>query len=175
MSCVDRDKLGDLETEEVKIVEIALDETIGPDYDSTKQYVFLSDTLGQVPQVDREFILKISQADNFPENFKGIDISFRNLVLGLIDIKSERHINVESLRNKFDYKIKTSSNWTRDMWDITIGAVTISRVSFSEDNLKACVYTRYICEGDCGGGQILFLTKMLDRWEVVSTRLLWVS
>jgi hypothetical protein len=175
LSCAHKDQLIGLGAEEVKIVELALDETIGPDYDSTKLYVFINDTLGQVPDGDREFISRISQMDSFSENFASTDTSFKKLVLGLIEIKNKKYLDVESLNSKYEYKIRSTSNWASDMADITLGAVTISRVVFSDDNQKACVYTRYVCEGDCGGGQILFFEKNMGKWKIVSSRLLWVS
>jgi len=54
------------------------------------------------------------------------------------------------------------------------GRVRFSRVGFSPDGRQAVLYVDFLCGGLCGSGQLMFLEKTDDRWQVQWTQtILW--
>ncbi len=50
-----------------------------------------------------------------------------------------------------------------------------SNVSYSKNNLLACVYLSTVCGNSCGGGSIFFLEYKRNRWEIIEELDIWVA
>jgi hypothetical protein len=62
-------------------------------------------------------------------------------------------------------------------WE-ALGASTIvrfSRIGYSCDGNQALLYRSQSCGGLCGSGDLVILEKKGDKWQVVLTRMLWIS
>jgi hypothetical protein len=65
----------------------------------------------------------------------------------------------------------------KDGWE-ALGASTIvrfSRIGYSCDGNQALLYRSQSCGGLCGSGDLVILEKKGDKWQVVLTRMLWIS
>ncbi len=57
----------------------------------------------------------------------------------------------------------------------TSGFAEVSRPVLSEDRQQALVYIAHHCDGLCGTGTILLLTREGSEWRVVKQEMLWIN
>lgn len=81
---------------------------------------------------------------------------------------------LNALEPTSNYKLYTSQSAPKDKLR-RLGSISFSMIGFNTAKDKACVYTRFICGGLCGTGQILFFNKKEGRWLFVKSWEMWIS
>jgi hypothetical protein len=116
----------------------------------------------------------ISADKNTPDPKRG-DTSFNETLRDLCNNKlSVDTFDIKSLKPQFNYEIYSSKLVPDDKYR-QIGVVSFSKVGFSKDKSKAAVYTKFVCRGLCGNGQILFFKKVDGNWKYIKRWEMWVS
>ena len=115
-----------------------------------------------------------SNKNNLEYKMKG-DTSFNKTLRELCNNKlSFDSIDVKYLKTQFNYTIYSDNAFPNDKYR-QIGAVSFSKIAFSNNKNKAAVYTSFICGRLCGTGQILFFEKINGIWKYIKTWEMWVS
>ncbi|RIV43967.1 hypothetical protein D2V05_10745 [Flagellimonas pelagia] len=50
-----------------------------------------------------------------------------------------------------------------------------SNVYFNSNSTKGVFYSSYLCEGDCGYGELIFIEIRNGKWRIVNRLFLWVA
>ncbi len=142
--------------------------------DSAQLFVYVENKLLNVKeQMD---ISNIISKDNFKYNFTEVDVAFIPLLKELNNYNDTINFDVSILNTDFNYNIIPSTlDFKEDKNKLLIGQVSFSKIIYNKSNNIACVYTHNVCGGECGGGYIMFLKKISNKWVLTSKKLLWVA
>lgn len=143
--------------------------------DTAKLFVFIHDSLIKFPE-NRSRIKSMTESILFKANFSEIDITFRPLLIKLIDSSASRPLDIAKLKSRYNYQVDYT--YKEDKYPISvikIGRIKISNPVFNSNLTMACIYSEIICSGECGGGSIFFLRKVNGQWKIEGQRELWIS
>lgn len=92
------------------------------------------------------------------------------------DLMKSKKINIDKLTFPKNIKIiknysEDYSKWEKYFW----GKYWMSRIIFNDNKTKAVVEFNQICGHFCGGGSIIYLSKIDDKWKVIRYFNSWVS
>ncbi|PZR39077.1 MAG: hypothetical protein DI538_07755 [Azospira oryzae] len=143
--------------------------------DSAKTHLFLSDSLIPFPPMKKDQIIGMAEGISFETILSDLDSGFREVLLNLIKPSSKKLITIDVLKSTPTFQVIYKSELQKYKNVMAIGVLTISQIAFNSNNNKACVYTEFVCGGECGGSELLFLEKKMDKWLVIKTRRMGVS
>lgn len=143
-----------------------------PSLDTLNLVILLHDSL--VVKKPYDFLTRILSPDGFKRNFQ-VDTTWRSLAIGLLTLKSSRLLDIDKIKNVGRYSIKNESTYVQSHDDRVIGRIGISRVYFNEEYSRGCLYYSFICRGDCGYGELVFIELVNGVWKVAGLRELWVA
>ncbi len=84
-------------------------------------------------------------------------------------------VDFSKVRQHHPYQITPASSYEQFTKDNFIGIIALSRIVFNKSKTKACLYYSYICGGECGEGEIVFLEKSPNGWKHAYSTFLWVA
>ena len=144
--------------------------------DTIQLFVVVNHQIDTLHSSDVQDIMETitSNKNNLEYKMKG-DTSFNETLKELCNNKlSFDTIDVTNLKTQFNYRIYSDRVFPDDKYR-QIGAVSFSKVAFSNNKSKAAVYTSFVCGRLCGTGQILFFEKVNGKWKYIRTWEMWVS
>ena len=141
--------------------------------DTSELQVFLFDTLVTY-KGDREFE-SILSPENFENNFP-VDTSWIKLIGKLNQIEKTKKLDLTEINQIGKYTLVSYQEFK----DTTgtkrkIGTLVFSRVAFDKNKTRGVFYYSFVCGGLCGGGSIVFVEKIDDKWQIIGQREMWVS
>lgn len=133
----------------------------------------LKDTLMPYSR-NKERIYKVLNTESFRANFKNISIDYVNLLHNLLEEEKPAKLDMSKVKSQYNYTI------INDISDLPkneklIGVVSLTRPAFNKKRDKAVIYSQLKCEGECGGGMILFFEKKNMEWALIDQYVIWVA
>lgn len=63
----------------------------------------------------------------------------------------------------------------KNIYGTDIGVLGFSKIYFDKKGDKAIVYYEFVCGGKCARGEVIFVTKKLNGWKVITYERIWDS
>lgn len=144
------------------------------DVDSAQLYVSVFNKL--INLKEEHDISNIISNENFKSNFTEVDTTYIPLLKELNNSIGITTFDVSQLNTNFNYRIiSNTSEFKEDKNNLSIGQISFSKIVYNQSKNKACVYTQLVCGGECGGGYIIVLNKLKNKWIISGRKNLWVS
>lgn len=143
--------------------------------DTARVYLTIRDTLNRIPTFYLKHLQQISAAGLRLENFK-YPAKVKEIAIALDTTHQICPIVKQSINNLPGYQIKFyngRANESRNL--LGPGMFVFSRVSFTSDRTKACIYVSNYCGILCGSDTIYFLEKVNGKWKLFDQRTLTIS
>lgn len=99
---------------------------------------------------------------------------WRKLVSYAIDIKNENDL-IFRLGQAGEYFLIPGKEFDKLSREDVDGVISISDLAFNKQRNRAVIYVAFICGGECGYGQLYFLSKEDQNWKVVGNKGFWIS
>jgi hypothetical protein len=130
------------------------------EFSDTISIIEVFDTLN-VPEIDINVILSLRDESEWTE-----------LIIGLTDSVSSKYFPVKHLRNTGNYKVQGIKNTDKKSW-ISKGKLIVqfSRIYFNEELTKGCFVVSFYDRL----GELVFVEKINEKWEVADNKVLWIS
>ena len=167
----DGQKQKDLE----QILTILLDDADDFASSYTRDYATKKFVIGKLSKDHRDFqrVLNLDWESKYETHVpKGEE--WKELVSEAIDIKNENDLifKLGQVGEFFLISIQESDKLSDKDID---GVISFSDVAFDIDRSKAVIYVAFLCGGECGYGNLYFLSKDNQDWKVVGERGFWIS
>lgn len=125
----------------------------------------------------------------FIDSLKGLDMGFGSKLFEknigfdefhLMKINNElmksKKINLDKLTFPKNIKnVKNQGNDPRKWENNFLGHYWISRIIFNDEKNKAVLEFNHVCGHYCGGGLIIYLSKINGKWKFIQSNNSWVS
>jgi len=170
------------EIETNQIIETVIDSIVAgrdnnmPDDKFKVKFVFINDTLKKGYEKTMIGLCKIKTKNQLDNSGSLFFKSFTNS--DTVGISADKKINIDKIFKNKKYKIYSTKNYKDRVniyHDSYVAVNNISRIIFSNDKNKSCIYISYSCGLMCGASICFFLDKKDNKWEIKYAELKSIS